>query len=352
MSPKFARIFETQNYGRSVSDEGWERLEPEHIAIWKSALKLLGTRSFKLPHCIVRIEAEWTPVLKKLERHYATMQRLHSGIRGEKELASVLTGFPRRRTKIKLAAEIVGGDQGVKNHAVHFADRAIESYLHDFFLILNICAPGSCDFYRAELRGAALPTEISLSNFCFEIALFGSFKKKWPKIKILPLVQTIDWFDSVRSAVDQLPRNPMEKVLFALLHMSKLDTTPMVIVWLFYAFESLLQTKAGENFASLVQRLISLLELDESESKILRNEFRSLYNIRSAIVHGGFEVAHPMHSELLDKRVEENYQRIVDATDYGSNTLIAAVQATIVRGWKYPSFTERVQGVLVEKGRP
>jgi hypothetical protein len=350
VSPKYIHIFETGSYGRSVSDDGWEKVEPEHITVWKSAIELLATRSLRLPNCIARIEADWTPVLKKHQRHYKTMQRLHDGgPKHEKDFHSIARGFPSRKAKVKIIAEIVGGDQRVKVHAVHFAAGAIESYLHDLFLILNLCAPGSCDFYGGELTGAERPTEISLSNFFFEIALLGSFEKKWPNIKMLPLAQTIKWYDSVRPTAGQVSTNPMEKVLFALLHMSKLDRTPMIIIWLFYAFESLLQTKVGENLASLVQRLISLLELGEIESKILRNKFRSLYSIRSAIVHGGFEVTHPMYAELLDKRVDASYERIA-ATDYGMNTLIAAVQTIILRGWKYPSFTETVHGVPTEKG--
>jgi hypothetical protein len=37
-----------------------------------------------------------------------------------------------------------------------------------------------------------------------------------------------------------------------------------------------------------------------------------------------------------------------DATDYGLTALIAAVQSTIVRGWKYPTFSESTHGIPVE----
>jgi len=45
MKLKYTQIFETRSYGRSISDEGWEKIEPEHIAVWKSAIKLLSRRS-------------------------------------------------------------------------------------------------------------------------------------------------------------------------------------------------------------------------------------------------------------------------------------------------------------------
>ena len=70
MKLKYTQIFETRSYGRSISDEGWEKIEPEHIAVWKSAIKLLSRRSLKLPNHAVDIEANWRPILRKHERHY------------------------------------------------------------------------------------------------------------------------------------------------------------------------------------------------------------------------------------------------------------------------------------------
>jgi hypothetical protein len=98
----------------------------------------------------------------------------------------------------------------------------------------------------------------------------------------------------------------------------------------------------------MIYRIITLLELDEKQSKILRSKLRTLYDIRSAIVHGGFEVSHPMHNEVLDRRIDENYERISGAAEYAITTLIAAIQNTIGRGWKFPSFVEKLHGVAIE----
>ena len=279
------------------------------------------------------------------------MKRFYKGFKNEKEAISIAKGFPTRKSKVTFTAQVVG-DEIKKDSAINLANSAVESYLHDCFLILNICAPGCCDFYQgALLKNGSLKngsrTDISLSNVHFELALLGSFKSAWPKIRTLSLIQVVKWFDTIRVGVGQLPQNPMEKVLFALLHISKLDTSPMLVIWLFYAFESLLQTKVGENYSSLVRRMIALLELDEKQSKVLRGQFRNLYDIRSAITHGGFEVSHPMHNEVLDKRVDENFERLSDATEYGLTALVAAIQNTIVRGWKYPSFTEEMRGTPI-----
>lgn len=347
MAFKTTHIFETRNYGRSIADDGWEKLDPEHIAVWKSALTLLGEREIRLPDFLLRIKADWTPILRQHEQHYEVMKRIKKGYKGEKEFASIVKGFPNRAAKVKFKTEIAETKKA-RSDLRHPIDYTIESYIHDCFLMLNLCAPGSCDFGRGTLSQTRLPEEIILSNVHFEIALLGSFRTHWPEIRTLALAQTVDWFYSVRGGIGQVPKNPMEKVLFALLHIAKIDTNPMMVIWLFYAFESLFQTRVGENFSSLVRRIILLLELDADQSKILRQHLRSLYDMRSAIIHGGFEIAHPMHNEMLHRRVDESYQRMSAATDYGLTVLVASVQNVISRRWKYPHFTEGISDTGIE----
>ena len=135
--------------------------------------------------------------------------------------------------------------------------------------------------------------------------------------------------------------------MFALLHISKIETSPMTVIWLFYAFESLLQTRVGENFSSIVRRLCLLLEATKQQSELLKKNMRALYDIRSAIVHGGFEVTHPMHDDILDKRVDDTFGRILQATDYGYAVLLASIQKPIENGWRFPRFDEVVRDEAV-----
>ena len=93
---------------------------------------------------------------------------------------------------------------------------------------------------------------------------------------MLPLEQILGWYRSVRNTTLQIPSNPMERVLYALLHMSKLEASPAAVIWLFYALESLLQTRSGENFNSLVGRLCLLLNANDKNAAILRKKIRSL----------------------------------------------------------------------------
>ena len=212
---------------------------------------------------------------------------------------------------------------------------------------MNIAAPGCCDFYRASLLGGSIEPNVSLSSHMFESALHVFLTEAWPIIRFLDLHQVIEWYDVVRQGASQVPNNPMERALFALLHASKIDLSPMEIIWLFYPFESLLQTKVGESFSLIVRRLCLLLEANEPQSRLVRKRMRELYDIRSAIVHGGFEVTHPMHDEGVDGRARDSFMKILRAADYGYALLVAAIQKTIVNGWRFPRFDEVIAGVPV-----
>ncbi|WP_143199610.1 hypothetical protein [Bradyrhizobium sp. NAS80.1] len=137
--------FRIGSYGRSTTDEGWEKLDPEHIGVWQSVLDLLSARTIKLQNCTIIIETNWKPILQKQEKHYDVMKRLQQGATSQAELHSILEGFPERSTEIEITAEVLG-DNVSGEAATDIATNAIESYLYDFFAILNVSAPGCCDF--------------------------------------------------------------------------------------------------------------------------------------------------------------------------------------------------------------
>jgi hypothetical protein len=59
----------------------------------------------------------------------------------------------------------------------------------------------------------------------------------------------------------------------------------MEVVWIFYAFESLLQTKAGENFSSIVRRLCLLLEADSTQSALVKKKVPSEMRLEFSVAH-------------------------------------------------------------------
>jgi hypothetical protein len=327
----------TPRSGRSASDDAWQTIELAHINIWKSAIAFLGERKLTHGDTTYAVTVDWIPILRRHQRHYSAMKYLDRSKKEQLEHRLERARFPRRPTRTPIAVSTTGrGPLQTSN--------VIESLLHDIFLIMNIAAPGCCDFYKASLSGAPYEPDISLSNVHFENALYIYLHHGWPIIQTLELHKVISWFEKVRQGITQMPRNPAERVLFALLHMAKIDVSPMMVIWQFYALESFLQTRVGENFSSIVRRLCLLLGANAQQSKLLGNKLRTLYDIRSAIVHGGFEVTHPMHNDILDKRINESFSRLINATDFGNAILLASIQKTIENDWKFPRFDEVVRG--------
>ena len=213
------------------------------------------------------------------------------------------------------------------------------------FLIVNIAAPACLDLLGAELAGSDwYRPDVSLANIHFDVALEGFLDGALSVPHVLEVSDVLRWYNSVRDPASQVAGNPMERVLFALLHIAKADISPMTVIWLFYAFESLLQTRVGENFGALVARFRLLLNLDDKQHANLKKKLRVLYDIRSSVVHGGFSITHIIQNELLDDRVHDSINKILQATDYGNCLLVASIQQVIRNGWRWPVFSERMEG--------
>jgi hypothetical protein len=316
--------------GRSASDEGWETIEPVHVKLWECAATLLTERKTIHKEQSFTIHFDWSPMIKRQRRHLAAMNYFFTGREKSLDERARKAGFPTSPTRVAVRSQDFNIAQNV---------------IHDLFLIMNLAGPGCFDLYGASLlRDGRHNTDISLSNYHFEAALLVQASDKWPISRILDLSKVIAWYDAVRTGASQIPQNQMEKVLFALLHISKSDTSPMVVIWLFYAFESMLQTRVGENFSAIVSRIALLLNADKEQTQLIRKRIRALYDVRSAIVHGGFEVIHPMHDGSLDKRADDDFGDLIQALNYGYALLLASVQEVIERGWRFPIFDEMIRG--------
>jgi hypothetical protein len=190
---------------------------------------------------------------------------------------------------------------------------------------MNIAAPGSLNLHNATLKWAPKNPKLgrlahhtfSLSNLYFALAWLDRNNNKWPKTTRLSLPDVVSWYSKVRTGASQTPRNQMEKVLFALLHLSISADTPATVVWLFNGLETLFGTRPNENRRALIERAQLLLRPNEKERKYLKDNLEKLYKIRSSFVHGGMEVVHPMHNESLDATVENKWAELSAACEFG-----------------------------------
>jgi hypothetical protein len=83
-----------------------------------------------------------------------------------------------------------------------------------------------------------------------------------------------------------------------------------------------------------------LLDGDAKQTSILKTKLRKLYDIRSAIVHGGFEVIHPMNHDVLDERASDEFGNLLSAMEIGYSVIKAAIQTIAENGWPDLRFDE------------
>ena len=189
--------------------------------------------------------------------------------------------------------------------------------------------------------GLGQPERLDLSAFYFETA-FRS-RGQWPTLQYIDPRTVSVWFNRVRTGFGQVPDTPVERALFAMLHVCRSSGRPEDIVWLFYAFESLFQTRVGENYSALLERVCLLLQPDSAQEKLLRKSMRAMYDFRSAFVHGGLQIIHPMHNDAMDKRIEEPYGKIVELSQYGTKLLLCCLQRYVQENWREVRYKTTVE---------
>jgi hypothetical protein len=335
---------------RNVSAVAWREIDALHIEHWKMAIKLLRSQTYAIDGLRVNVEVDWRPVLTRLYRDYDVM-KVHYPVAGKSE------GHERwlfSSRPVRVNATVTSEFKTKSSKGNPRSQAFAESFIYDFFLMMNISAPGSCNFSQATLQSDEKRSPRSsigkflLSEIYFDFAFFLARADGWPTLTVLPLDTVVRWYSSIRSGVTQIPMNRMEKVLFAMFHIAAYtEPSPAEVIWVFNAMETLFDTKVGENFRVLVERINLLLSPKPKQYKLLRTKLRELYNLRSAFVHGGLEVAHPMHNEVLDRRVNARVRNQMGAAGFGFEVLLASLQIVINNGWREPIFTEKLAGLPV-----
>jgi len=324
--------------GRDMED-GWETIEPRIIKHWDGASELLSARTYQHEGCEVHVTVNWTPYARRLARDHEIM-------------AAVLT---RRWTKgdwyskvsraLKLNAACTVKGKNKLSEYPWYPGFFLEYFLYEIFAISNLACPGSAHFYSLSIEGQGTRSRDHprLSNFLFDVwaveSLEGSVQ---PSAQVLDLEAVTRWMMEVNPRVTQTGETGTQRSLFALYQLCKSDGQVGDILWIFNALESLLSTKVGENFSGLVRRAALVLGLDAKEASAMSKKLRKLYDLRSSFVHGGYNVAHPIHSEAIDRRLDAQYEEVFVGTKYGFAVLAALFQRMISRNMTALRFEERL----------
>ncbi len=185
---------------------------------------------------------------------------------------------------------------------------------------------------------------IKLTSTVFEVSYLGHVSDRYLYPSLLDPSDTWDWYFRIRNSPSQFSNDAIEKVFFALLHMAKVSGAPTNVIWMFYCLETLFDTKVGENFRVLTFRIGMLLELNPRDSASLKKKLKKLYDFRSSLVHGGQPVIHPMHNDMLDKRVLDHSYEVMRNVDVGYVLILACLQRLVKNRWTSVTFTETMTG--------
>lgn len=321
--------------GFESTDDHWRLVVERHLKIWSSAIELLSNAKIEHGGRTIEIAIDWRPAMESCEQYKSTMEEIERF--RDRKAPTPMEVLPKFPDRTKIAIEVRSTTGNAKNRHFH-PNLYIENRLADIFLIMNIAEPGCCNFYLSSLsERQKVPTEphttISLSSILFELAQVDSLDGHWPHVSSTSLETIVKWFKKIRTGVRQLPQNQLEKVLFSILQLTHSDASPTSIIWIFYALETLLDTKPGENRAALERRLVILTEPTDKQRSGLKTKLRELYDYRSSIVHGGLSVASPLHLELLDKGFDDEYRRMLDLVEYGFALLLVCLQKVAEKGW-------------------
>ena len=326
-------------FSLNVDDEDGDLAYLEQIVrMWELPRACLVSRAATHDGCQAVVRFDWAAVAMALAQQLQVSKLFrHSPQKLPPDWWEVYS----KEVRVPVTVEIRGSNELSKYD--WYPDFFIENALYDLFVILNLALPSAADFRTVLLEQTGPTPHGPLLLSAYYLDDYFARSLPWPKLARLDLETVDSWYKRVRNGVGQVPETPVERAIFALLHICRSSGRPEDIVWIFYGFESLFQTRAGENLNALLDRIALLLEPNEEQRKYLKEQLRSMYEYRSSFVHGGLQVVHPMHSDSVDPRSQAKYGHIVDLSVFGTRLLVACLQRYVAENWLVVRFRTSIE---------
>ncbi len=325
-------VLHNNSYAYALSETD-DPAKENYISTWSEVTDVLSRRIYRHPMGDVIVSANWD------EAKSVSIASLDGTFNEDRRYDVFKENF-----QVPVVCTVVK-PESVKASERHF----LELFLYDFFLCLNLSAPGSCDFFSAYIDPPqGKRSDMKLSASLFEGLWMRDVKANWGLINRVPLRQVVQWFDSLDLGTRQIAASRMERSLFALLHLCHLDgAEPSDLVWLAHILEALYDTPKETITKSLQDRVCAVLSIPEEKKKPIRKQLRDFYDARSKFVHGEFAVTHPLSNDFLDEEAHKLQGFILGTTDFGAAVCIATLQKHIVDNWREINFREIHQGAPV-----
>lgn len=318
--------------------------------VWEKIIDQLGHHCFSYKDLHASIEIDWLPAAEHKKELDKITSKLNDITPTGDEHFEFLNQFSDLYfKKIPLIADVeISGI--LTEFEVAFLPKVIlEKHLYDVFMIANLTSPGSCDFLNVEFpKKDGSKEKLHLSSHFFELMDMGNLSNtSWP-VNHLDFDLVMSWYKNVNSTFKTTSETNIEKALFSTMHICKSeDFDETTIIWIFHALEALFGTKVGEGFSNLINRMALLLELDDKQKEKTKKTLRKMYEFRSALVHGGYKVPHPIRPIEIDERMENKFIDTNELCQSGFNMIVASIQKMIKNNWQEIYIMETIQGKTI-----
>lgn len=201
---------------------------------------------------------------------------------------------------------------------------SINRFLTRLNFLLNITYSTNIDFvygvaYSEEKKYIG-KTDIIMSDIMF--AYNHSRKMSWPVIKNVKLLDTIKWFHKNDIHSDNRSKNNLHRAINAFSHLfGNLEREGSAdLFWIMLGIESLL-VEGNQNITSQFREKSSIIL---GEPKEYKRKLNKLYEYRSKLIHGSFDIFPRYFSDYKTFEVEYS-----DYLDFAVSILLALMRELI-----------------------
>lgn len=304
------------------------------VKLWSEIGENISTFSLHTKIGDIEITIDWEPIVNFVKQYH-----------NDKYIYGAMVAKPLNGWGGSLNAVCRSLVDINENRARRTVCHYLDNYFNYLFLIFNISSPGSISFYNWEINFGGERIWFNLDGSQFFSAWESAIDNGWPILTNIPLLKSLTWLEKLDIGTNQIARTPIERTLFALLHIANSKAlTPTDLIWLTHCLESLFDTPSNGITRVLRDRILLVLGNSLVKQKHIRKKIQNFYDFRSKFVHGKFDIHSPVNNELFDEELNSYRDRLYESTSFAMSIVLGTIQRMIDKGWTKIKFIETFCG--------
>lgn len=328
--------------GRTYENDNYPFNKLAYLQFWDDVPVKISSFEISCLKGNFRVNIIWEPIIEYIKKTIEPRRHETCVIKKFLETGEIPEPEELNLKILVLDIKEKSDEKNIYQHLFNY----VRNILYDLFIIFNLSFPGSLNMYNACIGRNNTDLEyLRLNGITFEDALVECTLNNWPKVDLIPIEKTWNWYKNLKINFRQVAMNRIERALFATLHACKNSATnPINLIWLSHALEALYDTPQNSIVNTLKQRIFLLLgEPVEGRTKISK-KINNFYNLRSRFVHGDFETFHPSFNDILDNKIITISDDVISTFDFAYSIILSTFQKLIKNNWKNAMFSESFRG--------